>query len=315
MGNRRVTPLLFSIVMPTHNRAGTLKRSLAHLLRLEGMERCEAIVVNDGSTDDTAAVLEEARQAAPEIVRALTVENGGPARARNHGVEAARGERILFLDDDVFPRRGMLESHARMLDAGYRGSQGLLLWPRELAGSPLIRYIDSRGSQFAFDRVEDTRRMDFRYVYTGNFAVVRAELERAGGFDEELFNRKAGFSAFEDTVLGYRLQRNGAALALNKEAVADHTHEMTEEEYLRRERNVGYGIGLLNRKYPEIARELGLARKHFLAAPQMRLLRLVNGLPALRRAAGYSLGMRLRHREAFYRGFLQFQREDAGGDR
>lgn len=304
-------PEMFSIVIPTHNRAGTLKRSLSHLLQMEGVERCEAIVVNDGSTDGTAEVLEELRRTYPEILRVLTIANGGPARARNRGVEAARGERILFVDDDVFPRPGMLQSHARMLDAGYAGSQGLLLWPPEIAESPLVRYIDSRGSQFAFDRVKDPACMEYRYVYTGNFAVHRAEVLRAGGFDEELFCRQTGFSAFEDTVLGFQLRRNGARLALNREAVADHSHVMTEEEYLRRERNVGYGIGLLNWKYPEIAQELGLTRKKYLAAPQMGLLRLINALPAAPRAAGYSFRMRLRHREAFYRGFLQFRRENA----
>lgn len=307
-----MTPELFSIVIPTHNRAGKLKRVLAHLLHLPEIERCEVIVVDDGSTDGTAALLEECSQSRPEIVRVLTVANGGPGYARNRGAELARGNRILFLDDDVFPRSGAIESQSRMLDAGYAGSQGLLLWHWEISQMPLVRYIDSRGSEFAFDQIRDASRLDFRHLYTGNFAVLRSEFLKTGGFDESLFIRKERFSAFEDTVLGYQLRQNGARLALNKESVVDHLRDMTEEGYLRRERKIGYSFGYLMEKYPAIARALGLGRKEFLAEPQIRLLRFLNAMPCFRFLTGYRLSIRLRQREAFYRGFLQFRREHAG---
>jgi len=304
-------PDLFSIVIPTHNRAGKLKRVLAHLLQLAEIDRCEVIVVNDGSTDGTVALLEECRRSRPEIVRVRTVANGGPGHARNRGAELARGNRILFLDDDVFPRAGAIESQSRMLDAGYAGSQGLLLWHQEISQMPLVRYIDSRGSEFGFDRVKDANRLDFRHVYTGNFAVLRNEFLKAGGFDESLFIRKERFSAFEDTVLGYQLKQNGARLALNKESVVDHLRDMTEEGYLRRERKIGYSFGYLMEKYPAIARALGLGRKDFLTEPQIQLLQFVNAMPCVRYLTGYRLSMRLRQREAFYRGFLQFRQERA----
>jgi glycosyltransferase involved in cell wall biosynthesis len=301
-----MTPEMFSIVMPTYNRAARLKRALAHLLQLPEIDRCEVIVVNDGSTDGTLAVLEGFRRLRPEMVRVLTVANGGPGHARNRGAELARCNRILFLDDDVFPRLGAIESHSRMLDAGYVGSQGLLLWHQEISRTPLVRYIDSRGSEFAFDQVEDASRLDFRHVYSGNLAVLRNEFLKAGGFDESL-----RFAAFEDTVLGYQLVQNGARLALNKESVSDHLRDMTEEQYLHRERKIGYCLGYLIEKYPAIPGALGLEHKDFLAEPQIQLLQFVNAMPFVRYLAGYRLNMRLRQREAFYRGFLQFRQEQA----
>jgi glycosyltransferase involved in cell wall biosynthesis len=304
-------PDLFSIVIPTHNRAGKLKRVLAHLLQLAEIERCEVIVVDDGSTDGTGALLEECRRSRPEIVRVLTVANGGPGYARNRGAELARGNRILFLDDDVFPRLGAIESQSRMLDAGYAGSQGLLVWHQEISQTPLVRYIDSRGSEFAFDQIKDASRLDFRHLYTGNFAVFRNEFLKAGGFDESLFIRKERFSAFEDTVLGYHMVQNGARLALNKESVVDHLRDMTEEGYLRRERKIGYSFGYLLEKYPAIPLALGLGRKDFLAEPQIQLLQFVNAMPFVRHLTGYRLSIRLRQREAFYRGLLQFRQEHA----
>jgi glycosyltransferase involved in cell wall biosynthesis len=298
---------MFSLVIPTHNRAPILKRTLAHLLALDGIRDCEIIVVNDGSTDSTSTVLDHFAQLAPAILRVITVPNGGPAKARNTGVAAAKFDRILFVDDDVFPRQGMLQHHWKMLDAGYTGSQGLLLWHEEIAITRLIHYIDSRGSQFAFDEVKDPTHLGFQHVYTGNFAILRSSILAAGGFDEHLFDRQLAFSAFEDTVLAYQLQKNGARLALNREAIADHLHDMTEEQYLRREFKVGCGIARLQQIYPEITKALGLEQKGRHARLHAALMRPINASRIGRDLLGYSLSMRLRHREAAFRGYLQYK--------
>ncbi len=302
---------MFSVVIPTHNRAPILKRSLTHLLALEGISECEIIVVNDGSTDGTEVILEELLRSPQGYLKVFTISNGGPARARNYGVSVAKNQRILFVDDDVFPRPGMLHSHWKALEQGYVGSQGLLLWHDEIARTPLIRYIDSRGSQFAFDQVEDPSRLGFQFVYTGNFAVEKRAFLESGGFDETLFNRNLGFSAFEDTVLGYCLVEKGARLALTKDAVADHLHAMDEKSFFEREYKVGYCIGVLKEKHPAIARSLGLKKKGTLVEFQSKLLEKLNTQRVVRDTLGYSFRMRLRHREAFYRGFRQFQQDTA----
>jgi glycosyltransferase involved in cell wall biosynthesis len=310
-GQSRRDDLMFSLIIPTYNRATMLRRTLTHLLRLDGMSECEIIVVNDGSTDETESVLESFRQIAPAIMRVITIGNGGPGRARNYGIAVARSEHILFVDDDVFPRPEMLREHKRLLNEGYTGSQGLLIWHQDIAMTPLIRYIDRRGSQFAFDRVKNPDDVDFAYVYTGNFAVLRSAVLDAGGFDENCFNQKLEFSAFEDTVLGYRLKQNGAKLGLNREAKADHLHDIQEDAFFNREYKVGYCVGCLQMQYPAIARSLGLERKDFLARPQAQLLSMMNAPSFRRYLKWHPLRMRLRHREAFYRGFVEFKRETA----
>ena len=299
---------MFSLIIPTYNRAPILERTLAHLFSLDGITQCEVIVVDDGSTDGTAAVLQRMAVSAPCVFSSITLANGGPARARNAGVRAARFDRILFIDDDVFPRQGMLQQHARALDEGYTGSQGLLLWHPEIRITPLIQYIDSRGSQFAFDQVQNPRQLSFAHIYTGNFAVLRDAILEAGGFDESFFEKRLAFSAFEDTVIGFQLQKNGARLALNVHAAADHLHDMNEESYLRRESGVGYNIGRLQQRYPSIARALGLQKKgQLFAAGQYQVLRTINSSLLARLIPGYAIRMRLRHREAFFHGFLQFK--------
>jgi glycosyltransferase involved in cell wall biosynthesis len=302
---------MFSVIMPTYNRARILRRTLEHLFTLEGIAECEVIIVNDGSTDGTAAVLEEYGLRFPDLLKTYRVTNGGPARARNHGLRAAQRDRVLFVDDDVFPRQGMLHRHKRLLDDGYTGSQGLLLWHPEITITPLIRYLDSRGTQFAFDQVKDPASLSFAHVYTANFAVSKKALVDIGGFDEQFFDRSMAFGAFEDTILGYALQQNGAKLGLNRDAVAYHLHEMTEEGVFRREQKVGFYIGRLKARYPAIAHALGHGGGGFLNDMQVRVLGLINRSGFVRDLFGYSFSARLRHREAFCRGLLEFEREIA----
>jgi glycosyltransferase involved in cell wall biosynthesis len=308
VGGDCVSEICFSLVTPTFNRASTLQRMLQHLLTVDGIHGCEVIVIDDGSTDGTADVLTAFQQQVPNLLRVLTLTNGGPARARNAGVQAARNERILFIDDDVFPRPDMLRQHWQMLESGYDGSQGLLLWHQEIAMTPLIAYIDSRGSQFAFDQVTRPEDLGGEHIYTGNFAVRRDLVLGVGGFQESLFDHKLAFSAFEDTVLGYAIKKSGARLALNRQAIADHLHHMTEQGYLRREYNVGSGVAQLERLYPDITRDLGLTGKGRLIDLQITLLGAVNALPFLSHAIGYPMSMRLRHRETFLRGYQRYER-------
>ena len=95
----------------------------------------------------------------------------------NYGVKAATNERVLFVDDEVFPRPGMLQSHWRLLMRGIQ-ARGLLLWHEDVAITPLIRYIDSRGHSF-LRQIKDVNSLDFAYVYTGNFAVLRSAVLQA----------------------------------------------------------------------------------------------------------------------------------------
>ncbi len=91
---RSSSPLV-SAVIPTFNRAGMLREAVASVLG-QDYDRIELIVVDDGSTDDTPAVLETFGSA----VKALRRENRGVSAARNAGIKAASGDLIAFLDSD-----------------------------------------------------------------------------------------------------------------------------------------------------------------------------------------------------------------------
>lgn len=90
-----MVPGLTSVVIPTYNHAEYLEDAIVSAL---WQRPAEVIVVDDGSTDGTDAVLGSFR----DQIRVIRLPHGGPSKARNAGIEAARGEFLMFLDaDDV----------------------------------------------------------------------------------------------------------------------------------------------------------------------------------------------------------------------
>ncbi len=102
-----------SVVIASYNRAPFLRRCLAQL-RAQTLRSFEVIIADDGSTDGTAAEIEEIARAHPSFaLRVLRSEtNAGANAARNRGVQAARGTLIALLDSDCLPEPGWLEALA-----------------------------------------------------------------------------------------------------------------------------------------------------------------------------------------------------------
>lgn len=88
-----------SVVIPTYNRAPTLPRALESTLA-QTIDDLEILVVDDGSTDDTASVLATYQDVDSRVRPVVHATNQGANVARNTGIEHARGEYIAFLDSD-----------------------------------------------------------------------------------------------------------------------------------------------------------------------------------------------------------------------
>jgi glycosyltransferase involved in cell wall biosynthesis len=116
-----MTPGLVSTVIPVHNRPAMLADAVASVLA-QDWRPIEIIVVDDGSTDDTPQAAQALQRAHPGIMHVIRQDNGGPGRARQRGLEAARGEFIQFLDSDDVLLPGKFERQVRGLmqdpDAG-----------------------------------------------------------------------------------------------------------------------------------------------------------------------------------------------------
>ena len=113
-----------SIVIPVYNTEAWLRTCLDSLLPEgaehdgTGAENCpdlELVCVNDGSTDGSAAILREYAGRYPELITVIETPNGGLGHARNTGLDAARGEDVLFMDSDDYLTPGAVEEMLELL--------------------------------------------------------------------------------------------------------------------------------------------------------------------------------------------------------
>lgn len=202
-----------SVVVATHNRAARLGRLLDGL-RAQSLsrDRFEVVVVDDGSTDETAALLEREHVRGDLDLRAVRrARSEGPASARDDGWRAAAGDLIAFTDDDCVPERGWLQA---ALGAA-ASSPGAIVQgrtepdPTELdRAGPFTRTISVPGLDPAF--------------HTCNIVYPRSLLERIGGFDTEAFDRSPGG---EDSDLAWRAIGVGARVVFAADVGVHHAVE------------------------------------------------------------------------------------------
>ena len=88
-----------SIIVPVYNVEKFLNKCLDSLIG-QTMEDYEIILVDDGSKDASGRICDDYAERYPELVRVLHIDNGGQGRARNFGIETARGEYLGFVDSD-----------------------------------------------------------------------------------------------------------------------------------------------------------------------------------------------------------------------
>ena len=206
--------MFVSVVIPTYNRRPILEKCLLALERQQAcpeIDRYEVVVVDDGSTDGTPDWLRGAAERFPHV-RLIEQSHGGPAEGRNRGVDHAYGDVIVFIDSDLVVTDSFLACHA----------------------SSLVRSWEARGDRlcFTYGAVVNTanfeqptaerhklRDLSWAYFATGNVAIAKEVLQRAGLFD-------TGFRLYgwEDLELGERLRRMGVQLIKCPAAVGYHWH-------------------------------------------------------------------------------------------
>jgi glycosyltransferase involved in cell wall biosynthesis/peptidoglycan/xylan/chitin deacetylase (PgdA/CDA1 family) len=195
-----------SIIIPAYNAAATLERAVASLQK-QSFADWEAVVVNDGSTDDTRAVADAIAAREPRV-RVLHQENRGASAARNTGLRAARGRWIGFLDSDDWFAPTFL---AALLDLRTASPDAGVLYCD-------FALVDADGAVQEEQRVPD---MSDPFSVLGrscslsvHCALTRADImARAGEFDEDL-------AINEDWDLWQRIARTGTPFRGVKEILA-----------------------------------------------------------------------------------------------
>lgn len=247
-----------SVVIPTFNRIDTLQRVLDALGAQHDAPEFEVVLVNDGSSDDTDAQVRDGI-AARRWSFPLTFEtqrNSGPGRARNRGVELAKGRYVVFIGDDTVPEPRFLAEHARVHreagDDALTACLGYTGWPAEERVTSFMHYINDYGLQFGYRLIEDGAIVPFNFFYTSNISVDRVLLA-AHPFDTSF-----PAAAWEDIELAFRLEAKGLKIRYNAHAVTRHYHQMTVDSFSRRQYGVGKSGAIFYRKHPDLAHFLGV---------------------------------------------------------
>lgn len=250
------TPLL-SVLMPTFNRQGRLALALEALARQDIDVPYEIIVVSDGSTDGTDDYLATLELAVPLV--AVRQDNSGPSAARNRAIELARGETLVFVDDDIIADTGLLAAHhaAQTATDGGVVVTGPMLTPPDHEMSPWVRWEQDRLERQYNDLAAGTYEPTGRLFYTGNASVPRRFVVDAGGFNTR-------FRRAEDLELGLRMKDAGHPFRFEPEARGFHYAERSFDAWERIPYDYGTNEIVFAERWPEL---IAMNQRHWHQSP------------------------------------------------
>ena len=201
-------------------------------------EKYEVIVVDDGSMDGTVNFLQARTQ--KDSVQYVRQPASGPAVARNRGAKVARGDILVFTDDDCLPDTQWLAGLATVYTVG----------PHITAVGGRVENVNSGEWLHDFYLIQDERQLNpkspRRFLDTANASFRSAEFRQVGGFQERFH-----FPASEDVELGYRFTAAGHKLHFAPQALVWHQGRTTLSGILAQSWRRGLGQAMLRAEYPQ----------------------------------------------------------------
>jgi GT2 family glycosyltransferase len=224
-----------SVVVPVLDGERTIGECLASLVKTDyPPDRREIIVVDNGSSDRTSEIV----RGAP--VRYLFEPRRGTARARNRGIQASRGEILVFTDGDCLATKNWLRALvAGFADDGVGAVAGEILpFPPQTGAERYAARIRHLSPQ------RYLRRPTFPFAVTANLAFRREVISKVGLLDPE--TPRGGESADYCTRF---LRETGQRIELAPAAAVFHRHRATAGELFRQQWGYGQGHAYLYAKY------------------------------------------------------------------
>jgi glycosyltransferase involved in cell wall biosynthesis len=247
--------MYISVVIPSRNHGDRVEKPLRAIMdQTLPADRYQVIVVDNGSTDNTAQIVDSLAAEASHVHR-IFEPVVGKATARNRGIRESSGEIVLFMDDDILVLRDHLERHM----AHHSGTSetiavlGTVQDVSRIHPSWLEDYIRTRPWMIAPQR---TAGLIPLHLATGNASVARRALEEARieGADPPCYFDPV-FEMRQDGELGYRLGKVGVQIMLASDIICYHDHPRGLEAVLRRSHRAGYATAQLFQKHPELVSE------------------------------------------------------------
>ena len=224
---------LYSVIVPAYQAADSLGLCLDALnAQTVARDLYEVIVVDDGSTDGTGEIAQQAG------ARVIAQRNAGPAAARNAGAAAGRGDLLLFTDADCVPVPGWIAALAvPFADERVAGAKGTYLTSQR----PLVPRFTQLEYEDRYDRMAGVESIDFVDTYS---AAYRRDIFLANaGFDP-------AFRFDEDQEFSFRLTEKGYRLVFAPAAQVYHRHNATLAAYIRRKFLMAHWKVPVTRRHP-----------------------------------------------------------------
>lgn len=288
--------ILASVIIPTYNRRDPLRACLDALARQTApASDFEVVVVVDGSTDGTLEMLNA--YPASFVLQVIQQPNRGQCAALNQGVEAARGEILIFTDDDILASPEFVREHIRLHHSGQNvvgfGKITISLphdadWYARIFAREWAKHYD------ALDRVE--REPSFMDCYGGNMSVARSAYLAVGGNAEDLHRAY-------DLDLAYRLKLHGCAFTYLPLAACDQMQTKGLRELALDSEKSGAACVELSKRHPALLEPLlgGFGEQRPSMATFLRILLALNVSPGLLEIALRLAGPRLRTEQNYHR--------------
>ena len=249
---------LFSVVIPTYNRSIKLKRAIKSVLS-QSYDNFEILVMDDGSTDDTASVVASFRD--PRITYKWDPNFGGPAKPRNRGIAIAKGDWICFLDADDWWTADKLQA---CLDCIHEKVDLLYHQLEIVTGKPRLYRRKIIKSWQVKSPVSIDLLMKGNAIVNSSVIVRKSLLEKIGGVDESLemiasedYNTWLRIAQITEQFLylprklGFYLQHNQSISQKDmsvsaRRAVAEFLPTLSQQQRLKLEAGLRYTKGRFN---------------------------------------------------------------------
>lgn len=247
-----------SVIIATYNRAHLLPQLLTQWEKIDAASKYsfELIFSDDGSSDSTLELLRNYEKI-PLVV--LENKHHGAAQARNHAVEVARGELLIFTGDDIFPEENFVNKHWEYYEKhGSRmATLGRIEWRPGIEKTYLMNHITEVGcEQFGFVALPKFAKVDFRHFYTSNISVSSSAVKKLGKTFDLAFTK----CNFEDIELGYRLEKQGTGIFYAPDILVYHDHVYSDvDKFCNRQYTAGEMLAIFKKVQPNLsAAEIGL---------------------------------------------------------
>jgi len=256
-----------SVVIPTYNRPEILRECLERLAHQNFVKtEYEIIVINDGGTSDAEKITESVAKKNPISIKYFYQKNAGQGSARNKGLDEARGDIVLMINDDILATSNLLHEHVKFHKMHPRENEavlGLLLMDPRIERTPFIEFMTNASLIFgrfgghltAYEKLAGRETADYNFFYA-NISLKKSLLTDIR-FDETF--QKYGW---EDIEFGYRLTKEkNLKIYYNPAALAYHYHPIDETNLRSKMNLIGESTHVIHAKYPELGKYPGLIKR------------------------------------------------------